>query len=436
MTSSPSKNRVWLAGILTRTFSGLNVRNYRLFFVGQGISLIGTWMQTIGQSWLVLRLTGSGTAIGLVVALQFLPMLFLAPVGGVVADRVDKRKMLYITQSMMGVLALILAVLVSTGIVKLWMVYLLAFGFGLLNSFDNPLRQSFIREMAGAEELTNAVALNSTEVNIARLIGPAVAGVLIETVGLAFCFFINAGSFLAVLIALSLMRTTELHTAKPNKQAKGQLLEGFRYVLNTPILRDVLIMMAIIGTLAYEFQVSLPLMSKFTFHGNAASYAMLTSAMAAGAIAGGLMTATRRKIGRNGLIIAAVGFGIAILATAAAPNLIAAAVAMVVVGIFSINFTALSNSILQLESVHEMRGRVMSLWAVTFMGSTPVGGPIIGLVSQQTNPRWGLAIGGIAALVAAVFAVVAGKYRAAVRAVGKEPIDSIEPLDLSQAYIE
>jgi len=239
------------------TFSSLKIRNYRLYFVGQGISLCGTWMQTIGQAWLVLELTGSGTALGLVTALQFLPILILGPLGGVVADRFSKRKILFITQITAGFLAAILGVLVATHTVQLWMVYVLALALGLVGALDNPTRQTFIFEMAGSDEIGNAVTLNSMEVNLARIIGPAVAGVIIASIGLALCFFINAASYVAVLACLFLINSRHLHKREPVKRAKGQLREGFRYVRHTPLLFDVLMMFAIVGTLTYEFQISL-----------------------------------------------------------------------------------------------------------------------------------------------------------------------------------
>lgn len=375
-------------------------------------------MQIIGQSWLVLKLTGSGTALGLVTALQFLPMLILAPWGGVVADRFNKRRLLYITQSAAGILALVLAVLVAVNIVKLWMVYLLAAALGLVNSIDNPTRQTFVYELAGRNELRNAVTLNSTEINLTRVIGPALAGAIIATIGLAPCFFINAVSYVAVLVCLLLMRGQELYTVEPVQRARGQLREGFRYVRNTPILRDVLVMMAIIGTLTYEFQVTLPLLAKYTFHGNAGSYALLTAAMGTGAVIGGLATASRRKTAPRGLIVTALAFGAAVLMAAFSPSLLTAILAMVIVGVFSISFTALDNTILQQASDPNMRGRVMALWTVAFLGSTPVGGPIIGWIGEHSNPRWALAVGGLAALTAGIYGVIAMRNYPTERAPG------------------
>jgi MFS family permease len=388
------------AGSLRRTFYSLSIRNFRLYVVGQAISLSGTWMQAIGQSWLVLQITGSGTALGLVTALQFLPILVLGPWGGVVADRFSKRTILYWTQSASGVLALVLGVLVATGRVQLWMVAVLAVCLGVVNVVDNPARQTFVFEMVGKEQIQNAVSLNSVLVNLARVVGPALAGALIASVGLASCFLVNAASYVAVLIGLRMMRAEQLHPAPLVARASGQLREGFRYVRSTPVLRNVLLMMAIIGTLSYEFQVILPLFAQFTLGGGAGTYAALTVAMGVGSVMGGLFTASRERAVPGMLISAAFLFGVVILAAAVAPNLAFAMAALVLVGIFSINFLSLGNTTLQLESAPEMRGRVMALWTVAFLGSTPIGGPIIGWIGEHAGPRWGLAVGGLAALTA------------------------------------
>ena len=384
-----------------QTFVSLKLRNYRLYFIGQAISLCGTWMQTIGQAWLVLKLTNSGAQLGLIAAVQFLPMLFLGPLGGVVADRFNKRKILYFTQTSAGLLALILWLLLVSGSVQLWMVYLLALGLGLINTIDNPTRQTFIFEMVGKESLPNAISLNSTMVNLARVIGPAIGGGVIASLGLAPCFLVNAVSFIAVLAALYMMRQSELTPAPQAERAKGQLLEGWRYIKSNKILRDTLLMMAIIGTLTYEFSVILPLMAQFTFHGGAGTYAALTVAMGLGSMAGGLWTASRKKIKSGALVKAAWFFGITVLLAAVLPTFILVLLAMVAVGFYSINFLSLGNTTLQLESEPQMRGRVMSFWAMAFLGSTPIGGPIIGYIGQYAGPRWGLAVGGVAALVAA-----------------------------------
>lgn len=390
-----------------QTFASLSVYNYRLYFIGQSISLCGTWMQTIGQAWLVLKLTNSGAQLGLVTAMQFIPILFFGPWAGVLVDRFSKRRLLYFTQSAFGVLALVLGILVATGAVQLWMVYILAFLLGIVTMLDNPTRQTFIVEMVGEDQLRNAVALNSSQFNLARVVGPAIGGGLIATVGLAPCFIINAVSYVAVLIALMMMQRSQLHRGPLLPPGKGQLKEGFNYIKSKPILRDTLIMMAIIGTLTYEFSVILPLLAQFTFKGGAGAYAALTAAMGFGAMFGGLYSATRTQGTASSLIKTALGFGLVILLAAIMPNLILAIVGLVAVGFFSVSFTSLGNVTLQLESSPQMRGRVMALWAVAFLGSTPIGGPIIGYIGQYANPRWGLATGGLAA----VFAAALGYWR-------------------------
>ena len=326
-----------------------------------------------------------------------------------IADRFPKRKLLYFTQSAFGVLALILGVLVATNTVQLWMIYILASCLGLVTAIDNPVRQVFIGDMVGKDQLVNAVSLNSTQFNLARVIGPAIGGGLIATVGLAPCFIINAVSYIAVLIALFMMREKDLHYAPLIEKTKGQLMEGFRYIKSNPVLLDTLLMMVLIGTLSYEFAVSIPLLAQFTFHSGATGYAWLTSAMGIGAAIGGLYTASRRKRNQTMLVIAALLFGISMIICSVAPSLVWAFIAMILVGAFSINFTSLGNTTLQLESAPEMRGRVMSLWAVTFLGSTPIGGPIIGYIGQHAGPRWSLAVGGLAAILAAAIGALAIK---------------------------
>jgi MFS family permease len=388
------------------TFSSLHVRNYRLYYIGQIISTSGTFMQSVAQAWLVLKLTNSGPALGLATALQYLPILFLGPYGGVIADRISKRKILFFTQSISGVLALILGGLVVTGLVRVWMVYILAFCLGMVNVFDNPTRQTFYVELVGPDHLRNAVTLYSILVNLARIIGPAIAGALIAAVGLAPCFIINGVSFVAVVIMLGMMRTSELHTTPPVPRARGQIQEGFKYVASTPVLGSTLLMMAIIGTLTFEFQVSLPLIAQFTFNGDASSYAFLTSSMGFGAAIGGIFLASRKGITPSKLVSASLLFGLAILAAAFMPSLLLSGLAMVLVGICSINFSSLGNSTLQLASSPQMRGRVMSLWSVAFLGSTTIGGPIVGWFAQAAGARWGLALGGLAAVVAAALGAV------------------------------
>ncbi|HEY2042075.1 MAG TPA: MFS transporter [Jatrophihabitans sp.] len=384
-----------------QTFASLANPNYRRYISGQAVSLIGTWMQTVAQSWLVLQLTGSGTAIGLVVALQTLPVLLLGPYGGVVADRVDKRKLMIGLQSMMGLLALILGVLTVTHEVTLWQVYVLAFLLGLNNCFENPVRQTFVLEMVGPADLRNAVSLNSVLANAARAIGPGIAGVIIATGGTGVCFLINALSFVAVVVSLVRLDVSKLQPSTPTPRARGQLLDGFRYVRRTPKLAVPLLMMALVGCLAYEFQVVLPVVAKQTFGGGSQAYGFMTAAMGIGAVIGGLYVAARGRTGTRALVNSAVGFGVVIAAAAAAPALWLELIALALVGAASVGFLSKANSTLQLEASPSMRGRVMALWAVAFLGSTPIGGPIAGAVAEHFGGRAGLALGSVACLTAA-----------------------------------
>ena len=395
----------YLKRISQDTFSSLHVRNYRLYYFGQIISTSGTFMQSVAQAWLVLQLTNSGTALGLVAALQNLPILILGPYGGVIADRISRRKILFFTQSCSGALALILGILVATNLVQVWMVYILASCLGLINVFDNPTRQTFYMELVGPDNLRNAITLYSILVNLSRIIGPAIAAALIAAVGLAPCFIINGISYGAVIIMLALMHTDELLLTPPVPPAKGQLSEGFKYVFSTPIVGSVLLMMAIVGTLTFEFQVSLPLIAQFTFNGNASSYAFLTASMGVGAAFGGLFLASRKGITPYKLVNAALLFGAAVLIAAFMPTLLLSGLAMVFVGICSINFSSLGNSTLQLTASPQMRGRVMAFWSVAFLGSTTIGGPLVGWFAGVAGARWGLALGGFAALLAAALGV-------------------------------
>ena len=391
------------AGFVARTFSSLHNRNYRYYFMGQSVSLVGTWMQSISQSWLVYSWTHSGFAVGLVVALQTLPILLLGPIGGTLADRFGKYRMLFYTQGFAGVQALVLALLDFTGHLHLWELYTMAVFLGLINMVDNPTRQTFIVEMVGREQLPNAVTLNSVMVNMARAIGPAVAGVLIASVGSSWCFLANSVSFLFVLVSLRAMNQAELAPAPRVSRLKGQLREGFRYVGSTPVVRDALIMMAVIGCLTYEFQTTLPLMTGQAFHGDSSTYGFLTAFMGVGAVVGGLIAAGRPGRSPRRLVGTAAVFGVAVLAAALAPTLFIEEVLLLLVGAGSVTFLALGNATLQLSSEPSMRGRVMSLWSVAFLGSTPIGGPLVGFVGGQLGARYGLGLGGVAALLAALY---------------------------------
>jgi MFS family permease len=387
--------------------SSLRQRNYRLFFFGQLVSVAGTWMQTVAQSFLVLDLTHSGTQLGLTTAARFLPMFLFGPLGGVFADRMDKRRVLYLTQATAGLLAAAFAILVATGSIRLWAVYLLALALGFVNVFDNPARQAFISEMVTAKDLPNAVTLNSVAINMARVFGAALGGVFAAAIGLALCFGVNALSFGAVLISLAAMRGSELFPADRVPRRKRQVRAGLRYVRSTPELLIPLLMIAVIGTLAWEFQVSLPLMADKVFGGGAAAYGVMASVMGVGAVVGGLISAARPRPRARALCLAAIGWGIAILAAAAAPSLALELAALVFVGYGSITFNSLAKTTLQLAARPEMRGRVMALWALAWLGTTPLGGPIVGWVGQAVGARWALVIGGLPTLACGILALPA-----------------------------
>ena len=392
-----------------RTFRAISVRNYRLYFTGQVISVSGTWMQTVSQAYLILfPLHGSGLDVAIATSLQFLPLLLLGPFGGLIADRVDKRRVLYATQGTAGFLALVLGILVVTHSVTLWEVYALAAGLGFVNLFDNPARQTFVSEMVGLDLLPNAVSLNSVLMNSARVIGPAIGGALILTVGVATCFFVNAVSYAAVIVALAMMRAAELYRLPGVVRARGQVREGLRYVWATPDLKLPLISMAVVGVFAFNFTVTLPLLAKFTFGGGGALYSLFMVAMGAGAVLGGLTTAFHSRPSTRLLACIGLVFGVAILAVACAPTRAWAIVLLVPMGAASISFVATNNAALQLRAEPSMRGRVMSLNAIAFLGSTPIGAPLLGYLSDVTNPRLALAVGGVATLVASIPLFVLG----------------------------
>ena len=389
------------------TFAALEVPNYRRYFAGQSISLIGTWMQMIAQSWLVLELTNSALDLGFVTALQTVPVLLLGPYGGVVADRVDKRRLMIALQTLMGVQALVLGVLTVTGSITLWEVGVLAALLGLNNAFENPARQSFMLELVGPDQLRNAVSLNSTLVNAARVIGPATAGILIATVGTGVCFLVNGLSFIPVVLTLLTLDVSQLQPTERAERAKGQLRDGLRYVRHTPELAVPLVMMGLAGMLTYEFAVTLPVLDHRVLHGGSTGYGFMTAAMGIGAVAGGLLTAALGRTGLRPLVMAATAFGLLVLSAAFAPTMGLELVVLALVGAASVSFMAVGNSTLQLRAAPAMRGRVMALWFVAFQGSTPIGGPLIGWVIAVAGARVGLAVGGATCLLVALLGYLA-----------------------------
>lgn len=395
----------YLAKLMTsagRTFSSLSVRNFRLFAIGQGISLCGTWIQTVAMGWLVLQLTRSGTQLGLVVASQFLPILLFGVWGGLIADRFNKRRILYLTQSLSGLLALMLGLLTLNGSIEVWMVYLISLGYGITMAVDSPARQAFVIEMVGKERIKNAVTINAILVSLGRIIGPAIAGITIAAFDVGPCFMLNAASFVAVVVALMMMRKSELHPSRKVPKAKGQVVAGLKYAWRVPEIRTVLIMMVVIGTFAYEFPVVLPLLATKTFTGGAGTYSLLTSVMSIGALLGGVYTAGKNKVGMKTIFRISAAFGAGMIGLAFVPNIIIALLVLVFVGVYSMMFIATTNAALQMTTSSEMRGRVMALLSITFLGTTPIGGPIMGYVSSHASPRAGIFVGGVSVFVAMV----------------------------------
>jgi MFS family permease len=400
-----------------QTFASLAVRNYRLYFFGMLVSASGTWMQSVAQGWLVLKITGSGTAVGLVTAMQFVPMLIGGAWGGVIADRFDKRRTLIVSQLALALSATALAAVTLSGVVTLWMVFAAAFLTGCATMIDNPTRQAFVIELVGPDRVANAVALNSAMFNAARIVGPALGGLLILVGGTGTCFAYNAISYLAVVVGLMLMHTDELRRSAPIARAKGQVRAGFRYVLNTPALRRPLLLVAVIGTFSLNFTVLMPLLARFTFHAGPGTLGLLTSAMGLGSLVGALAAAARSKPSPTLLVAAGFALGVFMLGVAVAPTLLIAIPMLALAGAATITFLATANSLLQIASSMEMRGRVMALYALVFLGSTPIGGPIVGAAAQRFGPRAGFGIGAAAAFVGAVGAA-SGLLRARRRMVG------------------
>ncbi|HZQ86535.1 MAG TPA: MFS transporter [Acidimicrobiales bacterium] len=389
------------------TFRALHNRNYRLFFLGQLVSTIGTWMQTVALAWLVLKITNSPAQVGLVVAVQFVPTFIGGMHGGLVADRFDKRKVLLATQAAFIVQAVVLSAVALAHVATLPVLYALAVVQGAITTIDNPARQAFVAEMVPSDEVPNAVALNSAMFNTARILGPAIGGVLIDLVGTTTCFMINAVSFVAVIAGLIAMRPDEFFRGAPAPRQKGALREGMRYTWNDPTLRLVMIMVALIGTLAMNFQVVLPVLAKQVFHGTAGTFGLLSAVLGVGSLVGALAAASRGVPTVRVLTVAAAGFGVAMAFDAVAPALGLEIPALILTGMASVTFFATANATLQLTSRPELRGRVLAIYVFLFLGSTPIGGPIVGWISGRWSARWGLAVGAVACLVAAVLAVPA-----------------------------
>lgn len=392
---------------IRRTFDPLQVPNYRRYFVAQLISISGNWIQNVAAVWLMVSLTGDGLAVGLVPALQFLPLLLIGQFGGLLADRVDKRRLLLCTQLLMVVPAAALAVIAFLDAATPALIYAAVLLRGVAMAVDGPARQALPIELVGEDRVVGAVALNSLAINASRIIGPAVAGLLIGVAGIAWCFVVDALTFVAMLVALWRLDRSQMHVPPRAAREKHAIVAGLRYVRRTPELLIPLGMMALVGLLAFNFQVLLALLAATTWHGDAWLFTAMTMAMAVGSIAGAVFIGGARDLGARALVTAAAAFGVTDLLVAASPTIAVQLVALVLLGAASVTFSSGVTSVLQLRVDPLMRGRVMALYSLVFLGSTPFGAPLLGWIGQTASPRVGLAVGGAAALAAAVGAAAA-----------------------------
>lgn len=392
----------------TGLFRSLRNPRYRLWAAGFAVSSIGTWMQRIAQDWLVLTQLShdNASALGTVMALQFLPMLLFLPLTGATADRFDKRKVLFVTQILMSLLSFGLGILTVSGAVQLWHVYTFAFVFGTVVAFDTPTRQSFISEIVTEAELPNAVALNSATFSLARMLGPAIAGFTIAKLGCGFSFIANAISFLAVLVSLCFLKTEKLHSPPQRRKGSGSLLEGIEYVWKNPSLLTVFIMLFLIGTFGINFPIFISTMAVKAFHVGSKEYGVLAGMMGIGAVVGALTTAQRKIASVDTLCFAAGAFGLAFLVGAFMPDYLLFGLSLIVLGVATQTFTATANSNVQLSTVAHMRGRIMSLFSALTMGSTPVGAPIVGFIADKFGPRAALLVGALAGFSALLVGVI------------------------------
>lgn len=403
----------------------LDTRNYRLFFTGGLISHTGSWMQTMAEAWLVLTLTHSGAAVGLTFACRFLPVLLFGLWGGVIVDRYDRRTLLFTTQSLAAVLATVLWLVVLTGAVKVWMVYMLAVALGLVTVVDQPAQLAFVEEMVGRDRLSNAVALNSAVSNSARITGPALAGLLIASVGPAWVFFVNAASFLAVVGALAAMRSGDLRPLARATERLG-IRDGLAHAWSITEIRATIITVAVVGTLVYNFPTFLTLMARITFHGGAGLAGLLMAVLGSGTVVGALSAAHRSRQTSATVLVAAAALGASMVMAASLPSKVLVTVALVPVGALAVFFGSTSNAHMQMRSAPQFRGQVMAIYSLLTLGSTVVGGPFVGWVCQHWNPRIGLGMAGVAtALTAAVLALPRARARPVLAIPVTEPAPEI-----------
>lgn len=402
---------------MSSMFRALKVRNYRLWVTGALVSNIGTWMQRVAQDWLVLTVltNNSGTAAGITTGLQFLPIIFLGPYAGLLGDRVNKRKLLLITQSAMGFCALLLGILVVTGSVQLWHVYALALLLGVVSAFDAPSRQAFVSEVVGKEDVPNAVALNSASFNLARLAGPGVAGLVIALVGTGPAFLINAASFAAVIFSLWRMRADQLVPAVRVPRAKGQIREGLVYIRQRPDLLMIMVLVFVVGTFGMNFQITNALMATTVFDLGPGEYGLLGSVMAIGTLGAALLAARRKNTRMLYIIGGALGFGVTVAVAAVMPSYVLYAVALVPVGLASLTFMNACNTTIQLSTDAAMRGRVLAVYMVVLQGGTPIGAPLVGWIATEFGARWSLGLAAVVALVAGLAALILMNRRNNVR---------------------
>ncbi len=404
-----------------RTFHSLRTRNFRLYFLGQVISGTGSWMQFVAQSWLVFRLTHSAVAVGITLGLQFAPMLLFGAWAGVFVDRLDKRRLLIGTAAASGVLALVLGLLTIGGVAQVWMVYVLATGLGVVTALDNPARRAFVPEMVPPADIANAVGLNSTVFTAARVIGPAIGGLVIAGVGVGWCFLFNAASFVAVIWALAAMRPSELQTSPPLPPGKRQLRDGLRYSWRNRPVRTALLLTAVVGTFTFNYQVVLPVLVRRELGGGPGTYGLLLAVLGCGSLVGALVVAHYGRASMRITIGMTILLGVAMTAATFAPSIGTEIAVLPVVGLSSMVMLAMATAVCQEETAPEFRGRVMALFGMAFLGSTPIGARIVGWVSQTFGPRFGLGIGAVAALAAGVATYFA--YR---------QTDEVVPVDASE----